>query len=58
MIKIFVHHDHHELEILVNNWLSSSSITILDFSYTMCVTDENIIHSIVLVYILDADNPC
>ena len=31
MIKIFVHHDHHELEALVNNWISSNSITILDF---------------------------
>ena len=58
MIKIFVHHDHHEFEALVNNWISSNSITILDFSYTMSVVDENLIHSIILVYKFDEDNPC
>lgn len=58
MIKIFVHHDHHELEALVNNWISSNSITILDFSHTMSVVDENLIHSIILVYKFDEDNPC
>ena len=35
--KIFVQKDHRELENTINNWISSSPISIIDISHSICI---------------------
>lgn len=58
MIKLFVHTNHRELEILVNNWISSNSITVIDIRHFMCVYENNVLYSIIIHYHPQDSIPC
>ncbi len=58
MIKIFVQRDHHELEAQVNDWICSNSVTILDISHSVCISEEEILHSIMIRYKSDDSKLC
>lgn len=50
MVKIFSVTDHHELEILINNWLNNNQIIVIDIKYSICPVDDTPIYSAIIVY--------
>ena len=58
MIKIFVQTDHRELEMLVNKWISSSHINVINIHHSMCALENEIVHSIIIHYQPQDSMPC
>lgn len=58
MIKIFVQTDHRELETLVNNWILSNDIIVINIGHFMCVLESDIVHSIIIHYQTQDSIPC
>lgn len=58
MIKIFVHADHRELEILVNNWITSNHITVININHSICVSEDELVHSVIIYYQKQDSIPC
>lgn len=58
MVKIFVHTSHRELETLVNNWISSSHIIVIDMHHSICVSENELVHSVMIYYQTQDSMPC
>lgn len=58
MVKIFVQTDHRDLETLVNNWISSSHITVINLHHSICVFENELVHSLIIYYIPHDSIPC
>lgn len=58
MIKIFAHNNHHELELLINNWIAKNQVCILDIKYTISNCEDCILYSALLLYQSYNDKPC
>lgn len=58
MIKIFVQTDHRELERLVNNWIASSPIIVINIHHSICTLENELVHSIIIYYQTQDSIPC
>lgn len=58
MVKIFVQTDHRDLETLVNNWISSGHITVINLQYSICVLENELVHSLIIYYTPQDSIPC
>ncbi len=58
MIKIFVQTDHRELETLVNNWISSSHIIVINLYHSICILENELVHSVIIYYQKQDSMPC
>ncbi len=58
MIKIFVQTNHRELETLVNNWISSNHIMVINIHHSICALENELVHSVIIHYQTQDSIPC
>ncbi len=58
MIKIFVHKSYHELEQLVNSWITTKTFEKLELKYSTFATSDTIYFSVLIHYTLTDSSPC
>lgn len=50
MVKLLSHNNQHELEKIINDWISNQHIEVIDIKYSTILWNECIIYCVLIIY--------